>query len=69
MTLGVGLLVNGVINMREFWPAPDGSESQGWAEITYRYASGDQVSVMAWTEEPSGTRSGSFDLIAEWKHA
>jgi len=66
-TLGLVVVVNSVMQNYVFWPAPSGNESAGWAEITQRYNAGDQVSMMAWSEEPGGTLSGSFDLIVEWK--
>lgn len=62
--LGAAVAVNGVIHSRHFWPAPNGVQSNGWAEIEYRYAAGDQVSVLAWSEAAAGTLSGSFDIYA-----
>ncbi|CAN5732964.1 hypothetical protein BH10CHL1_BH10CHL1_06540 [soil metagenome] len=69
---GVGVTCNGVIQQKGYAPAPLPGSSISLdisAHITQRYAAGDQIALMAWTEQAGGTLSGSFDLYVEWKHA
>lgn len=64
-THGLGLLVNGVMQNRRFWPAPNGTISQGECYFVYNYNAGDQVSLAVWSEDPQVLQSGSFHILAE----
>ncbi|MEZ4860218.1 MAG: hypothetical protein R3C14_02875 [Caldilineaceae bacterium] len=62
---GIGVVVNGAIHNRQFWPAPNGDLSQGECIFGYRYNAGDQISVAVWSEDPVTLQSGSFHILAE----
>jgi hypothetical protein len=70
--MGVAVTCNGVIQQKGYVPSPSPGAAISvdvQAHMTQHYAAGDQIGLMAWTEQVGGTLSGSFDLYVEWKHA